>query len=342
MTLLTNSAEGFSWTGRRVAITGATGFVGLQVAAQLRAAGADVVALHRAGSNTTRLTRLGVRPQVAPLTDTTALAVGCRGAEILIHAAAAVDFRGDWELARRVNVEGTRAVIHAARSAGVRRMVHISSIVAVGASRWPEVLDETAGWTLGSFRVSYATTKREAEREALQANRAGLEVVVVNPGCVVGPDDFGGSEFGTLCKRYWRGRVPIHFTGGNAFVDVRDAAAGVLAAALRGRPGERYVLTSENRRWAAFFQDLSRAACRTIPRLTLPDWLAPPLARVLSWTDRKKRRAPSLTTEQAKLVGLYFYFSSAKARRELGFSPRPLRDSLADAYAFWRGERRAA
>ncbi|MFM8274065.1 MAG: NAD-dependent epimerase/dehydratase family protein, partial [Gemmata sp.] len=223
-----------AWAGRRVALTGATGFVGRHVASALRARGADVIALHREGSDVTRLREAGVRTVVAPLTDSHALAAACRGADVLIHAAAAVDFGGSPDAIRAVNVGGTRAVFAAARSAGVRRAVHVSSVVAVGGTREPVVQDETAKWHLGAFGVPYASTKREAELVALAANGADLEVVAVNPGCVVGPDDFGESEFGSLCKRFWRGRLPVHFTGGNNFVDVRDVAAGVLAAAERG------------------------------------------------------------------------------------------------------------
>ncbi|MBP3956216.1 NAD-dependent epimerase/dehydratase family protein [Gemmata sp. G18] len=326
-----------TWTGRRVALTGATGFVGWHLASALRAAGAEVVALHREGSDTARLQSIGVRTAVAPLIDAGALAAGCRGADVLVHAAAAVDFGGDREAIRQVNVEGTRTVIQAARAAGVRRVVHLSSVAAVGATRWPDVRDESAPWTLGAFDVPYATTKRDAELMALAANDDGLEVVVVNPGCVVGPDDFGESEFGALCKRFWRGRVPFHFTGGNTFVDVRDVAAGVMAAATRGRPGERYLLTGENRRWQGFFQDLARAAGRPIPRATFPGWLALPVARVMAWRGHKKKRRPPLSIDSAKFVGLYFFYTAEKARRELGFAPRPLRESLADAFAFWHG-----
>ncbi|VTR94891.1 hopanoid-associated sugar epimerase : Hopanoid-associated sugar epimerase OS=Moorea producens 3L GN=LYNGBM3L_07760 PE=4 SV=1: Epimerase [Gemmata massiliana] len=324
-----------TWSGRCVALTGATGFVGWHLASTLRAAGADVVALHREGSDTARLQGIGVRTAVASLNDVRALAAGCRGVDVLIHAAAAVDFGGDRQAIQRVNVDGTRAVMEAARASGVRRVVHLSSVAAVGATRWPEVCNERAEWTLGAFDVPYATTKRDAELVALAANGSGLEVVVVNPGCVIGPDDFGESEFGSLCKRFWRGRVPFHFTGGNNFVDVRDVAAGVLAAADRGRPGERYLLTGENRRWQGFFQDLAWAAGRAIPRATFPSWLALPVAHVMEWRGRKKKRRPQLSIDSAKFVGLYFFFTAEKAHRELGFSPRPLRESLADAYAFW-------
>src|SRR5262249_52426375 len=155
-------------------------------------------------------------------------------------------FGDDWQRFRRVNVEGTRRVLEAARMAGVRRVIHTSSIVAVGAAQRPVKLDETARWSLARLNVPYVTTKRMAEDLALATLGKGLEVVVVNPGCVVGPDDFSGSEFGTLCRRFWRGRVPVYFGGGNNFVDVRDVAAGHLLAAERGQVGQRYILGGIN------------------------------------------------------------------------------------------------
>src|SRR5262249_58376178 len=126
-----------------------------------------------------------------------------------------VDLGDDWAKLRAVSVGGTRAVLAAARAAGVRRAVHVSSIVAVGGTRTPRVLDETAAWNLGRFRVPYATTKREGELAALAAGGGGVEGVVVNPGCVVDPDDFTGSEVGTLCRRVLRGRVAVHLPPGD-------------------------------------------------------------------------------------------------------------------------------
>jgi dihydroflavonol-4-reductase len=332
------------WTGRRVAITGATGFVGWHTAAALVRRGVAVTAVHRAGSDVSRLRAVGVTCRVAALTDEPALAQAFRGCEFLVHAAGAVDFGDDWARLRAVNVGGTRAVHAAARAAGVRRAVHVSSVVAVGGSESPRVLDETAAWDLGRFRVPYATTKREGEQAALAASGGGLEVVVVNPGCVVGPDDFTGSEFGTLCKRFWRGRVPVYFPGGSNFVDVRDVADGVLRAAARGRPGERYLLTGTNRTLRDFLGDLGRAAGWALPRVGLPAWLGVGLAEVgrwVRWVARREGR-PYLTPGQARLLGLYFYFTCEKARRELGYEPRPLAESLADAHAFWNPRREAA
>src|SRR5262249_23375986 len=210
------------WHDRPVAVTGASGFVGYHLALLLRRMGARVTALVRATSARQRLLAAGVTCQTAPLEDVAALTEGCRGAAVVFHVAGAVDFEDHWERLQQINVGGTQNVLAAARAAGVRRVIHTSSIVAVGATPKPRILDETASWDLGRLRIPYVTTKRRAEETALAVSGPELEVVVVNPSCVVGPDDHSNSEFGTLCRRFWRGRIPIHFGGGNNYVDVRD------------------------------------------------------------------------------------------------------------------------
>jgi dihydroflavonol-4-reductase len=322
------------WAGRRVAVTGATGFIGHHLCVALTAVGADVTALVRASSDTSRLGAMGVRCQVAPLDDPALLAEACRGRDLLFHLAGAVDFNNDWEQCRRVNVTGTANVLRAAAQAGVRRIVHASSIVAVGATPEPALLDESSQWTLGGKAVPYVTTKREGEQLAL-ACREGPEVVVVNPASVIGPDDFSGSEFGVMCRRFWQGRIPLVFGGGNNFVDVRDVAAGILAAADRGRPGERYILGGVNRSYTAFYSELARVAGRPISRFRLPTAVARIGAAIGDRLKKKRTKRPLLTSAQARLLGLFFYYDSGKARRELGYSTRPLRETVADTHQFW-------
>ncbi len=327
------------WAGRPVAITGATGFIGHHLAMQLVQQGARVSALVRTPARCGRLAAAGVRCVLGGLDDMTALTRTCRGCEIVFHVAGAVDFEADWERFQRVNIDGTRNVAEAARGAGVRRLVHTSSIVAVGAARRPQPLDESAAWNLGPLSVPYVTSKRTAEELVLAEE--GLEVVVVNPASVVGPDDFTASEFGTVCRRFWRGRLPFHFGGGNNFVDVRDVAAGHLLAAERGRPGERYILGGHNRSYGAFFKDLARAAARPILRVPVPAAVGTVVAQL---NDRFRGRRPSrsyLTVPQARLLKLFFYFDSGKAARELGYRPRPFDDSVADTYQFWMARKRA-
>ena len=184
-----------AWNGRRVAITGATGFVGYHVALDLRRHGVHVTALVRATSDVRRLMTIGVECKTVSLDDSDAVARTVEGCEFVIHVAGAVGFGNEWEPYYRGNVNVSRHLLDAARRAGVRRFVHTSSICAVGAAETPRLLDETTAWNLRSYRVPYVSTKRWAEEIALAANGKGLEVVVVNPASVIGPDDFTGSEF---------------------------------------------------------------------------------------------------------------------------------------------------
>lgn len=327
------------WRGRRVALTGATGFLGRHLVRLLLQYGAEVVALVRAGSRRNDLEAQGVSCRIAPLDDLAALTSGCAGCEVVFHLAGAVDFSDDLETMRKVNVTGSLNVLRAAKQAGVRRFIHTSSIVAVGASRRPTLLDEDTPWNLGNMGVPYAITKREGELAVLNAGD-GPEVVVVNPSCIVGPDDPGPSEFGSLCRRFWKGRVPIYFSGGNNFVDVRDVAAGHLLAARRGVAGQRYLLGGDNLTYGEFFALLAEASARRRWAIRLPGRLAPWIAAVERLVARRGKR-PNLPPGQARLMGLYLFFDCRRARQELGYAPRPVIQSLGDTYADWRGVRAA-
>jgi dihydroflavonol-4-reductase len=258
---------------------------------------------------------------------------------LLFHLAGAVDFEDNWQRLQQVNVEGTANILWAAQRAGVRRVVVTSSIVAIGGSDRLTLLDETAPWNLESLHIPYVTTKRQAEELALGDGFGDMEVVVVNPSCVIGPDD-SGSEFGAICQRFWKGRIPFFFGGGSNFVDVRDVALGHLAAAEHGRSGERYLLTGANASWNDFFVELSRVAPRAIPRLRIPAFFGAWFAACERFVRGGKRGRPSLSPAQAKLMPLYFYFQHNKATRELGFRPRSLRVTLADAYRSWEARQR--
>lgn len=321
------------WQNRQVAVTGATGFLGYHLVSSLRNRGALVRALVRPQSITDRIRELGCQCVVAPLDQPVAMSEAMRGCEFLFHLAGAVDFGTDETHCREVNVQGTANALRAATQAQVRRMVHTSSIAAVGVNRKPIPLDETATWNLGDYRIPYSTTKREAE-ELVLGSASSLEVVVVNPSCIIGPDDFTSSEFGTLCKRFWRGKVPFYFGGGNNFVDVRDVAEGMLLAAEKGRPRERYLFGGENLTYGEFFRGLAHTADRRYFRMRMPNLFGRVVAYLAEQFTSKKKR-PVLSRTQARMLGLYFYATSAKAMRELGYAPRSITETLKDTYAFW-------
>src|SRR5262249_27943337 len=153
------------------------------------------------------------------------------------------------------------------------RIVHTSSIVAVGASRSGRVLDEESPFNLARLRVAYVQAKRGAECVALEEAARGRQVVVVNPGYMVGPEDYEPSVMGRLCARFWRGRILMSPPGGYDLVDVRDVAAGHLLAAERGQVGRRYILGGENHTLREFMHLLARIADwrpRGLP--TMPAW----------------------------------------------------------------------
>lgn len=323
------------WSPLQFALTGATGFIGYHVSRALRQAGASVRAVVRASSDTSLLQQLGVERVVASLDDPASLRAAFAGCHRVFHLAGAVDFNNDWDLCRQVNVQGTRHVLDAAHAAGVQRLIHASSIVAVGATREPRELHEESIWQIGHLQVPYVTTKREGELAA-RGFAGSMEVVVVNPASVIGPEDYLGSEFGIFCRRFWKKRMPFVFGGGNNYVDVRDLAEGFLLAAERGRDRERYILGGHNRNFQDLFAEMALVADRAIPRLRLPSGLARFGAAIGDRFSRKRKKRPLLTSAQARLLGWYFYYDISKAQRELGFQPRPFLESLRDTYAFWK------
>jgi dihydroflavonol-4-reductase len=259
-----------------------------------------------------------------------------RDCDVIFHTAGIVAVWGP-ALAHMhpVHVLGTRYVLEAAPCHA--RIVHTSSIVAVGASRAGEVLDEDSPFDLAGLSVDYVHAKRAAEEVALAAARRGQHVVVVNPGYLVGPEDYEQSVMGRLCSRFWRGRVVVAPPGGFNLVDVRDVAAGHVRAAESGQPGRRYILGGENHTLRDFLGLLADAAGWQ-PRglATLPLWALSAFAGLAELRACYTRKEPYPSFQSARVNHFCWFVRSERARRELGYRPRPLRQTLADTYAWYR------
>ncbi len=302
----------------RCFITGATGFIGRHVVDILLRQGHEVVALVR--HNAADLPP-AVRAVKADLLDVASLRSSMRGCELAFHLAALItfDLRQRHEL-RRVNCQGTESLLAAAAQSGVRRAIIASSACTLGISACAaEIRDERRYASLAEeARNPYLASKIAAERAA-SAFLDRLEVVIVNPTTVYGPGDRTLNS-GTLFLRLARGNVIPVPPGGSNVIDVEDTAAGFVAAAERGRSGERYVLGGENLSFAEIFQVIAAALGRSPSWLPLPPWLCFPTVlavALLNLVQRDRFFTPQIAAD----LFAFKYYTSAKAKSELGWKP---------------------
>jgi dihydroflavonol-4-reductase len=320
----------------RTLVTGATGFVGSHVARALVERGDDVRVTLRASSSREALEGLDVDACVAQLGDRAALRRALRGVERVFHVAGTTHLRATPAELARVNVDGTRVVMEEALRAGVARVVHTSSIGAVGPARPKGAVDERATFPPG-LGVPYAESKHAAETEALRVAARGLDLVIVCPAHVFGRGDRGPTSTGVV-RRFLLRRIPAYVPGAINVVDVGDVAAGHLLADERGVAGERYILGTRNYTWERLFAELERLSGIEGPAIELPVGVALALAEAGA---RGPFPAP-VSPAEIRAAGCWWTCKSGKARRELGWTTRPHEDTVEDTVRWWEerlGER---
>ena len=317
-------------------VTGASGFIGSHVARALVERGDQVRAALRASSSRDALAGLDVEVATAQLGDRAALRRALRGVDRVFHVAGTTNLRATPAELSRVNVEGTRTVMEEALRAGVERVVHTSSIGAVGPAPAHGAVDERSPFPAG-LGVPYAESKHAAETEALRVAARGLPVVIVCPAHVFGRGDLGPTSTGVV-RRFLLRRIPAYVPGAINVVDVGDVAAGHLLADERGVPGERYILGSRNYTWERLFAELSRLSGIEGPALELPVRVALAFAEAGAHAPVRLPVSPA----EIRAAGHWWTCKSTKARRELGWTTRPHEDTVEDTVRWWEeqlGER---
>jgi dihydroflavonol-4-reductase len=305
-------------------ITGGTGFIGSHLARALGRRGDELRLLIRRTSDDSLLGGIPYERINGDVTDRRAVRRAVEGVDRVFHVAGMTSMRAsDAERVFEVNAGGTRIVAEEALAAGVERMVLTSSVAAIGPAPVSGRADEHQPFTAGSLGIAYMNSKREAEAEAFQVGARGLDTVIVNPTFVLGPDDRGSSSMG-LVKRYLLRRIPAFVDGGLNIVDVRDVADGHLLADAKGAAGERYILGGRNFTLQRLFSDFERISGVPAPALKVPSQLATSGARVAEQLGLPL----SLAVDETRSASLWWTYSSAKAKRELGFSPRPHEETL--------------
>jgi nucleoside-diphosphate-sugar epimerase len=319
-----------------IVVTGASGHVGCNLVRALFAEGKPVRALVHEGGRA--LDGVAVEKVHGDVLDPASIDRAFAGAELVFHLAARISITGDPDgRVRAVNVDGTRNVMAAARRAGVRRVVHMSSIHALAPTPRELPIDEERPLYETDDALAYERSKAAGEREVQAAVAAGLDAVVVNPTAVIGPFDFSLSATGAALIEMYHGRIPALVDGGFDWVDVRDVVAGAIAAAEKGRKGERYLLSGT---WAPvreLAEAMARATGRRAPRFTSPMWLARASAPLAELYSRASGKRALFTGEALKALRNWRSVSHAKATRELGYQPRPLDATMADTFAWFGG-----
>ncbi len=310
-------------------VTGASGHIGAALVRLLLERGVRVRALVHADARA--LADLDVETVAGDVRSPEDMRRAADGIDTCVHLAARISIVGDPDgQVREVNVDGTRVVVDACRSAGVRRLVHCSSVHAFVPPRGGLPLDEDAPLADGPGTPAYDRSKAAGHRLVQEEAREGLDAVVVCPTAVLGPYDFKPSHTGRMLLALAHGRMPAVVDGGFDWVDVRDVAAGLITAAERGRRGASYLLGGHWATVAELAGLAGRAGGFEPPAVAVPVGLARLGAPFALLWSRLRGTDPLFTPESLRALRTAPMVDSGRARRELGYDSRPLAETVRD------------
>jgi len=333
----------------RAFVTGATGFLGSHVARVLAEQGAELRLLVRPTSNLKNLEGLlspGASPTssvtraetaVGDLRDPASLEKAMTGCEVVFHVAA--DYRlwvRDPNEMYKSNVEGTRAILDAARKNGVRRVVYTSSVATVGFTADGSPADEDSPVSLDDMIGHYKRSKFMAEQIAMEAGRSGMQVVTVNPTTPVGEQDVKPTPTGRIVVDFLKRKFPAYVDTGLNLVDVRECARGHVMALEKGRSGERYILGGENLTLKQILDTLGKITGLPSPTIKLPYVFAFAAGVFGEMTGRMLQGEPRATVDTVRMGKKKMFASSYKAERELGWKIVPAEDALRRAVEWFQ------
>ena len=321
----------------KVVVTGANGFVGLNIVAGLVEAGHRAVAYVRAGSKVDHLQAFGIEIVRGELHDEAALAAAMSGAGGVIHTAGNTSCnRRDWPLLEAANVHGTQAVVRAAIASAVPRLVYTSTTSTIGASDDPSLRsDENTPLTGFRARSPYALSKQMGEQAVLDGQRHGLECVILNPAEVLGAYDHN-LQWGRMLLAVQYNQVPFLPPGGGSFCHAGDVGRAHVAALTQGRSGQRYLLAGHDVRYIDFLDAIAATLDKNFDRPE-GDYRRLYLKSVLQEKfPRLFPGKPIVEPYRMKVFAGTYYFDSAKAERELSYRSAPLETMLRDCADWYR------
>lgn len=312
-------------------VTGATGFVGLNLIEELLSQDWEVIALHRAGSDISLLPQR-VQRVVGDITDKSSLkGLIPQRVDCVFHTAGNTSL---WVRSHaeqlKVNIKGTRNILRAALDANARRLIHTSSIVAYGLNGGT-ITEETP--TRGNAcPINYVRSKALAEREVRKAANLGLKAIVINPAHMIGPYDT--VNWSRLFRLVQNRRLPIIPAGGGSFAHVREVVRGMVAAAERGRVGHNYLMGGAQLSYLGLVRHIGKVLGLRRRVVVAPAPVLDAYARVEEWVAPLFGREPDITRDGVALLSENFYCSSRKAENELGYKSQPIEKMLEDCHGW--------
>ncbi len=318
-----------------VVVTGASGHVGGNLVRALLARGRRVrVIVHR---DTRAIEGLDAERVSADTLDIDSLVRAFDGARTVYHLAGVISIMGEMNgLVNRTNVIGTGNVVQACLKQGVRRLVHFSSIHALRHESGLAQMNESCGYADGGECLAYDRSKAMGEQKILEGISLGLDAVIVNPTSIIGPYDFKPSRMGQVLLDLYHRRMPALIDAVFDWVDVRDVVAGAMSAEEKGRCGERYLLSGSYESIKGLARLVEEISGVRAPRFVTPMWLALLAAPFAEFYAGIFGKTPLFTRESMRVLRESRPVSHEKATRELGYEPRPLRNTIEDSLAWFR------
>jgi len=321
-------------------VTGATGFLGAHVARVLAEQGAELRLLVRSTSDLRNIEGLTADRVTGDLRSAASLEKAVSGCDVVFHVAA--DYRlwvRDPEQMYRSNVEGTRALLEAARKNGVRRVVYTSSVATMGFTSNGHVADEESPVALAHMIGHYKRSKFMAEQVATERGRSGQDVVIVNPSTPIGEMDIKPTPTGRIVVDFLKRKFPAYVDTGLNLVDATECARGHILALEKGRSGERYILGGENLTLKQILDKLAAITGRPSPKVKVPYFMALATGVVDELvTGRLRGQEPRATIDAVRMGRKKMFVSSGKAERELGWSIMPVDGALRRATAWFQAK----
>ncbi|MEI8032525.1 MAG: SDR family oxidoreductase [Chlorobiaceae bacterium] len=323
---------------KKILVTGGTGFIGSRLVHRLAATPDEIFVLVRKSSDLTSLK--DVLPKITlvygDITNASSVEAAMQGMDLVYHTAG-LTYMGDKKnaLLQKINVEGTQNILRAALECGVKRVLHVSSITAVGIAFNQKPVDESVVWNFDEISLEYARTKRKAEQEVAAAVKKGLDCVIVNPAFVFGAGDINFNA-GRIIKDAYNKRLPFYPMGGICVVDVEIVGETIMTAMEKGRTGERYIIGGDNVSYKMLFDTISKVTGAPKILLPLPLWAAKILKSVLDRYKGRHNISKLFNMSMFRVASEFLYFDSSKAKRELGMRTEAHEHSVRSAFEWYR------